>query len=124
MAAFSGTGEGSVPKSALNRLIQEYKNQEGFDCINILRLHVVDYEDCNEQVKTRFNAEVAKLLAGAELLMEVKDEEDTVKIYGEASDNGNVVKNCVLFVPEDGALICAFRSIPLKLLMKVFNDMD
>lgn len=123
-AAFAGIGESAVPKGAINSLLSEFKKFDGFSTVNILGLHVVEYDGCDAGVRADFNSRMTRLLSDAELLMEAKDEEDTVRIYGEISEDGNKAKNCVVFVPEDYTLICIFRSIPLKMLMGAINDID
>ena len=90
---------------------------------DIRRVAVVDYEDCGESVKNEFNSKLDRILAGAEILMEVKDSEDLVRIYGVVNEDASRVKDFVVHVPNDCALICMFGSIPMDAVAKII-EMD
>ena len=85
----------------------------------IKKLAVVDYSDCEPQVRQGFSQKVGRLLDGAEMLMEVKDGSDILRMYGVVDDRGDKVKDFVLFSPEDCTLICLFGSISLDSVMAV-----
>jgi len=118
----------------LERLIQQYKGQDGFDVVSvgpvgltllrgaaslsgeldreeraalksfrgIRKLVVVDYEDCDPAVRTRFDEQVKHILSGMTLILEAKDSSDAVRIYG--TENGDAVQDCILY-DSDGSLI-------------------
>ena len=72
---------------------------------------VVSYEDCPDTIKEKFNSKMARELNGCEVLMEAKDSEDKVTIYGTSSGDGSRISDIIMFVPNDGALICFFGTI-------------
>lgn len=78
---------------------------------HLKKLYVVDYEDCSEALKDKFNAKIGKALRGSELLMEAKDDDERMSIYGTPSADGSTVSDIVLFAPQSGALICFFGSM-------------
>lgn len=88
---------------------------------DIRRVAVVDYEDCGQSVKNEFNSKLDRILAGSEVLMEVKDSEDLVRIYGVVNEDASRVKDFVIHVPNDCALICMFGSIPMDAVAKVME---
>lgn len=71
---------------------------------------VVDFEDASRFDARQFTSRVEKILEGAELLMEVKDEEDSVYMYGSVADGGEYVRDVVVFMPE-GTLICFWGKV-------------
>ena len=44
-------------------------------------------------------------------IMEIKDEGETLNLYGTSSDDGSSIEDIILYVPEDHTLICLFGSI-------------
>lgn len=88
---------------------------------DIKRVAVVEYEECNESVKNSFNSKLEGILTQSELLMEVKDSEDVVHIYGVVNEDASKVKDFVIHVPNDCALICMFGSIPMDAVAKIME---
>ena len=85
----------------------------------IKKLAVVEYSDCDPEVRQGFSNKVGRLLGGADMLMEVKDGSDVMRMYGVVDDKGGKVKDFVLFSPEDCTLICLFGSISLDSVMNM-----
>ncbi|MBQ4022347.1 MAG: DUF4252 domain-containing protein [Bacteroidales bacterium] len=75
---------------------------------------VVSYEDCPVHIKDKFNAKMSNALRGCELLMEAKDNGEKMSIYGNTARDGERVNDIIMFVPQEGALICFFGSIDSK----------
>lgn len=88
----------------------------------IKKMVIVDYEDASPKNKARFNEKIEHILANEELLMEAKDEEDIVRIYGTSDENGEEIRNFVLYCPEEGDLICISGKISLKDVAPLIND--
>lgn len=88
----------------------------------IKKIAVVDYEDCDPAVKERFSRKLNRALASSDLLMEAKDGSEVMKMYGLVSDDSAVVRDFVMFAPDDCALICLFGSISLDAIMKIANQ--
>lgn len=63
-----------------------------------------DLSDCDLDVIFKFNARVEEFLKDAPLLLEAKDEDETIKIYGTVAPNGVYVSDVVIFCPQDAEL--------------------
>lgn len=87
----------------------------------IKKMAIVDYSECGDKVRDKFDKKLGKLLSSSDLLMEAKDGEDTVRMYGLVSDDASTVKDFVMYVPSESALICLFGSISLDSLSKFMN---
>ena len=85
----------------------------------IKKFTVVDYSDCDPQVRQGFTNKMDRLLDGVEMLMEVKDDSDVMRMYGVVDDRGGKVKNFVLYCPEDCTLICLFGTISLDSVLSM-----
>ncbi len=75
---------------------------------------IVDYEDCEMEVRQRFNQKMTHLLEGVELLMSAKDEDESVYLYGYVTGDGAKVRDLVIFSPEDGSMICIYGTIDME----------
>lgn len=141
-----------VPQEQLVDLISEYKGEDGFDLINlgylattavrklvslnadedskeiarivgrIRRLVVADFEDCSDKVRRELKSGVDELLSSADLLMEIRDDEDVMQMYGVLDEKSENIRNFVLYAPEDCALICLFGSIPLDAISDLMSE--
>lgn len=128
ISEFSGTdgfeviNVGKLGTYALKKLIklsadEDKEADEMLDIIKgINRVAIVDYEDCSASDKEKFIRKIDRILNNEDLIMEVKDDGDTMKMYGVTDDNSGNVSNFILHVPADGALICLFGTIPLKVI--------
>ena len=93
----------------------------------INKVVVVDYEDAIEAKRLELNSKLSKLFNNAELIMEVKDEEDTVHIYGTSGSGGASIDDLMIYIPEDYTLVCVLGSISAEKiadLIKIANEGD
>lgn len=72
---------------------------------------VVEYEGADDSRKDSFNRKAAKLLENAEKIVEVKEDGETLDVYGTSSSGGERLDDLIVFIPEDCTLICLFGSI-------------
>lgn len=86
---------------------------------SIRRVTIVDFEEADETVRSRFTRKVEKLLSGMELILETKDDGDRLSIYG--IDDGGRVRDCILYSP-DCMLICVKGSVNLEQLLEQAHD--
>lgn len=86
------------------------------------RLIVLDYEDSDSALKERFNRKISRTLDGCEMLMEAKDEGETMRIFGSPSKDGSKISDIVMFSPENSALICFFGTIDADKLGKLVES--
>ena len=56
--------------------------------------------------------------------MEVKDESDTMQMYGIIDEDGESVRDFVLYTPADCALICIFGKVSMDAVAKIIKDND
>lgn len=85
----------------------------------VKKMAIVDYEDCTPAVKNAFNTRLQRLLGSAELLMEFKDDDESMKVYGIVEGDGSEVRNFVMHAQQDGALICLFGTIQIDTIMEI-----
>lgn len=89
------------------------------------KIVVVDYEEASESKRNTFNTKLNRLFDKAEKIIEVKDEEDEVNIYGTSVNGGESIDDLIIFIPEDCALICILGSISadkIANLIEMTND--
>lgn len=68
----------------------------------IKKIVAVDFDDASFTTRASFTEKLEKILAGMELLVEMRDDGDTVRIYG--IDDGSYIRDCVLY-STDGELL-------------------
>lgn len=88
----------------------------------IRRIAVVDCEDAGPAVRRRFNDKVFSILDGCEVLMEAKEEGESVYIYGMMDEDGTTVRDFVVFSPDEGALVCLFGRISFEKAMQLAGE--
>ena len=79
--------------------------------MGIRNLTVVDFEEASESDKARFCRKVERVLDKQELIMEAKENGETVRIYG--IEDGNKLRDIILY-SSDGSLISMSGSIGLE----------
>ena len=121
---------GSLDTSALKTVIRiSAKNDpdaaEALQLLNgIRRLTVFEYEDCSPAVKEKITRKLNRILNGSELLMEAKDGDDSMRMYGVVDEKGDTVRDFILHTPGSCALICIFGKVSMKALSKMMKDND
>ena len=85
----------------------------------IYSLSVLDYGDCAGADKERINRALERALHGGEMLMEARDGDDKMSIYGLLDSQTDQVRDFVLYSPSECALICIFGSISLETVAKI-----
>lgn len=91
----------------------------------INKVVVVDYEDAAEATRIELNSKLSDIFGKTEKILEVKDEEDTLNIYGTSGKGGESIDDLMIFVPEDYTLICILGSISAERiadLIKIANE--
>jgi len=80
---------------------------------------VMAYEDASPEVRERLNRRLSRVLDKREVLMEVKDDGETVQIFGVLDEATGLVRDIVFHSPSEGALICMFGSLPMDIIGKI-----
>ena len=121
---------GSLATSALKTVIRisakdDPDAAEALQLLNgIRRLTVFEYEDCSPAVKEKITRKLNRILNGSELLMEAKDDGDSMRMYGVMDEKDDTIRDFVLHSPDSCALICIFGKVSMKALSKMMKDND
>ena len=86
------------------------------------RLTVVDFSDAEPAARDKFLRKAKKILNEGEMLMEAKDEGETVRIYGVSSADGNLLED-VAILAED-ALIFVRGTIRMDQIATLMKQAD
>lgn len=89
---------------------------------SINRIYIVDYDDCNVNVKDKFNRKVSRYLGDENILMSVKGDGQTTNIYSVVSEDGSTMKNFILHSCDSNALVCLFGTLSMDSVSKLMND--
>ena len=89
---------------------------------DVRSLYVLSYEDCTNSVKAKVNSRLEKMLEGSQMLMEAKDGEDKMRIYGIVDEDGEKVSDFILHTPSECAVICILGSISTEAIAKIALD--
>ena len=76
---------------------------------DIKRLTILDFSDAEASRKEKFLRKAKRVLADEEMLMEAKDGDETVRVYGQSSGDGNILQD--IFILADDTLISIKGSI-------------
>jgi hypothetical protein len=113
-------------KLVANAAAQTPEDKAALDIMDgISKFVAVEYYDAEASVKASFNKEISALLAGAEKIVEVKDDGDSVDIYGTLSKDGEKIRDIIIHVPEESSIVCIFGTVDIKDLgevMKTANE--
>lgn len=83
-----------------------------FDLLHdVNKIVVVNYDEANDSKRNAFSTKLEKILSKAEKILEVKDSEDTVNIYGASLNGGDSIDDLMIFIPEECTLVCILGSI-------------
>ena len=80
---------------------------------------VMEYEDASPEVRERVNRRLSRVLDKREVLMEVKDDGELIRIFGVLDEATGRVRDIVFHSPSECALICMFGSLPMDLIGKI-----
>ena len=90
----------------------------------VRRLMVMDYSAASPVLKRKMTGKLDKVLSGSEMLLEVKDGQDVLRMYGVADEDASRVRDFVLYNPSDYTLICVFGSISAKAINRIIEEND
>ncbi len=90
----------------------------------IKRISVLSYESCAPAVQAKISRRLDRILDGGDLLMEAKDGNDLMQIYGVVDEKTGTVRDFVMHNPSGSSMVCIFGSIPIEKLAKIVSDND
>lgn len=112
----------SLLKFAARISAEDEEDRDALRAMNgIKSILVMDYSECRAGDRDAISARIDHMLAGKTPIMEVKDDGEAIFIYGVVSEDGGQIKDFVLYIPSDCALIGIFGSIDTTTLMKSAN---
>ena len=86
-------------------------------------LTVLEYEDAPSDIRYRMDRRIERALQKCELLMEAKEGDSQMRMFGSVDDATGTVRDFVIYVPDSGTLICLFGKMSLDVLQKAMaND--
>ena len=101
-----------LAKMVANLSAESEEERAALEILNgINKVVVVNYEEATAAKQNELNSKLSRLLSKAEKILEVKDEEDNVNIYGTSVNGGDSIDDLMIFIPEDHTLVCVLGSI-------------
>ena len=117
-----GIGLGLL-KAAARSAAESQEDREALKLFSgIKRLTVVDFSDAAPEARDKFLRKANKILKGGEMLMEAKDEGETVRIYGTSSSGGDLLED-IAILAED-ALIFVRGTVRMDQVGELMKQAD
>ena len=69
------------------------------------KMTIADYSDCFQADRVKYSTSISQALARHEIIIEIKDDDETVTIYGIFDDKKGTVSDIVMYSPSDCSLI-------------------
>ena len=89
---------------------------------DIKRLTILDFSDADAARKEKFLRKAKRILADEEMLMEAKDDGETVRIYGLSNAAGNILEDIIILAGD--ALISVRGKIRADLVGELVNQAE
>lgn len=86
----------------------------------VKKIIILDYDDASFADHARIQMQLDEILKTTQLLMELREDDDIVKIYCDISEESDNITHFVL--EADDVLICAFGKISKKHLLKMYEQ--
>ena len=80
---------------------------------------VMEYDGASPDVRERLNRRLSRVLDKGEVLLELKDDGESVRIFGVLDEATGLVRDIVFHSPSECALICMFGSLPMDMIGKI-----
>ena len=88
----------------------------------VKRISVLNYEQCAPDIQDKISRKLNRMLDGSDLLIETRDGNELMQIYGLYDERTEAVRDFVLFSPSDCTLVCLFGSIPMETVSNILNE--
>lgn len=102
------------------------EDSDAMEAIRLMKglrgLTVFSYDDCSEEDKASICQKLANALADSEVLMEVSDSGEKMRIYGSYDELSDQVSDFVLYAPSESALICIKGYVSMETLARITSD--
>lgn len=88
----------------------------------IKKVTLVEYDGCAPEVKSNINRKLDIILPKEDILMDIKEDGSSVRLYGLVSEEGGYLEDFILHAPDENAVICLFGSISMNALSKLLTE--
>ncbi len=113
----------SLLKAAARTAAETPEDREALKLFNGLkRLTVVDFSDAAPETREKFLRKAKRILEKGEMLMEAKDDGETVRIYGTSSADGALLHDIALLAGD--ALIFVRGTVPMDQVGELMKQAD
>ena len=85
-------------------------------------ISIMSYEESSPSLKAQINSHLETALKGSELLMEVKDEGNRMRIYGSTDEKTGKVGDLAVFAPDEGSFIFLSGSFNMDDISKIMSE--
>ena len=85
-------------------------------------LTILEYGEAPKDIRYRIDRRVERALQKCEMLMEAKEGDSRMQMFGQVDDKSGAVRDFVLYVPEDGTLICLFGKMSMEALKAAMEN--
>ena len=117
-----GIGLGLL-KAAAKASADSPEDREALALFNGLkRLTIVDFSDAPADKREKFLRKASRILESGEMLLEAKDDSETVRIYGTSSTDGTLLKDIALLAGD--ALIFIRGTIRTDQVTELMKQAD
>lgn len=84
----------------------------------------LEFGDCSEAARERISEKIERLLARSEMLVEVKEDDTHMCVYGLLDDASATVRDIVLYDAEDCVFVYAKGSVSMEVVGELMATYD
>lgn len=84
----------------------------------------LEFSDCSEAARERISEKIERLLARSEMLLEVKEDDTHMCVYGLLDDASATVRDIVLYDAEDCVFVYAKGSVSMEAVGELMATYD
>lgn len=113
----------SIAKMILKSVAKEDKDAQLVSNIaeGVRKVVIIEYDDASTADKDAFTARFKDCIRNSELLLEAKDDDDMVKLYGITTEDGSAIRDIILYTPSENAVVCMFGKVEMNDVSKLIE---
>lgn len=85
-------------------------------------ISIMEYDDCSSDDKAEITSIIRQALSEREVLLEASDEGDKIELYGNVDDNGDMVRDFVLYSSSECALIYIKGAVSMETVARIASN--
>ena len=118
-----GGGAMGLMRAAARAAVETEEDRQALEMLkSIKRLTAVDFSEAPESARESFLRKVKRILANDVLLMEAKDEGETIRVYGSSSKDENLLEDIVILAGD--GLLCIRGTIRVDQIEALMQQAD